>query len=125
MRRILIIAIVSLALGVIPGLTAPALSVEPEAVGLSVTGSEDQIRHGVGFVPGPIDRAEPVAPGAGGVGAWWSPLGDVERIESAPAAREVLALVCTEPTMRRRTIPVGLRAPDSGGVSDVLDALTL
>ena len=65
MRRMLIIGIVSLALGVILGLTVPALSVEPEAAGLSVTGSEGQMRHGVAFVPGPVDRAEPVAPDAG------------------------------------------------------------
>ena len=57
MRRMLIIGIVSLALGVILGLTVPALSVEPEAVGLSVTGSEDQIRQLVASVPGPVDRA--------------------------------------------------------------------
>ena len=125
MRRILIIAIVSLALGVILGLTVSARSVEPEAAGLSVTGSEDQIRHGVAFVPGPIDRVEPVAPDASGAGAWRSPLGDEERIEAAPAAREVLALVCAEPTVRRGTVPIGLRAPDSGGGLDVLDALTL
>ena len=125
MKRMLIIGIVSLALGVIVGLTVPALSVEPEAAGLSVTGSEDQIRQLVAFVPGPVDRADPVASDAGGAGAWRSPQGDVERIEAAASVREVSALVCAEPTVRRRTVPVGLRAPDSGGVSDVLDALTL
>lgn len=122
MKQVFVMAIVSLALGVILGLAVPDLWGEPEAAGLSVTGSEDQIRHGVVFVPGPIDRAEPVAPDAG---AWRGPLGDGERIEAAPAAREVVALVCAEPTVGRRTVPVGLRAPDSGGVSDVLDALTL
>ena len=124
MRRMLIMGIVSLALGVILGLAVPDLWGEPETAGRSVTGSEDQIRHRVVFVPGPVDRAEPFAPDAGGVGAWRSPLGDMERIE-APAAREGVALVCAEPTARRRMMPVGLRAPDSGGVSDVLDALTL
>lgn len=125
MKRMLIIGIVSLALGVILGLAVPDLWGEPETAGLSVTGSEDQIRQLVAFVPGPIDGAEPVAPDAGGVGAWRGPLGDVKRIEAAPAAREVVALVCAEPTVRRVTVPIGLRAPDSGGGSDVLDALTL
>lgn len=112
MRRMLIIGIVSLALGVILGLAVPDLWGEPETAGLSVTVDPSEA----------VDRAEPFAPDAG---AWRGPLGDVERIESAPAAREVVALVCAEPTVRRRTVPVGLRAPDSGGVSDVLDALTL
>ena len=125
MKQVFVMAIVSLALGVILGLAVPDLWGEPETAGLSVTGSEDQIRQLVAFVPGPVDRAEPFAPDAGGAGAWRSPLGDVERIEAAPATREVVALVCAEPTVRRRTVPVGLRAPDSGGVSDVLDALTL
>ena len=125
MKRMLIIGIVSLALGVILGLAVPDLWGDPETAGRSVTGSEDQMRQLVVFVPGPVDRAEPLAPDAGGAGAWRSPLSDGERIESAPAAREVAALVCVETTARGRTIPVGLRAPDSGGVSDVLDALTL
>ena len=115
MKRMLIMGIVSLALGVILGLTVPALSVEPEAVGLSEV--VDPLEA--------VDRAEPFAPDAGGAGAWRSPLGVVDSIEVAPAAREVVALVCAEPTVRRRTVPVGLRAPDSGGVSDVLDARTL
>ena len=112
MRRMLIIGMVLLALGVILGLTVPALSVESEAAGLSVAVDPSEA----------VDRAEPFAPDAG---AWRGYLGDVERIEAAPAAREVVALVCAEPTVRRRTVPVGLRAPDSGGGLDVLDALTL
>ena len=112
MKRMLVIGIVSLALGVTLGLAAPDLWGEPEAAGLSVIVDPSEA----------VDRAEPFAPDAGGAGAWRGPLGDVERIE---AAREVLALVCAEPTVRRRTIPVGLRAPDSGGVLDVLDVLTL
>ena len=106
MKRMLIIGIVSLALGVILGLAVPDLWGEPETAGLSVT----------------ADRTEPVAPAAG---AWRGPLSGVERVEAAPAAREVPALVCAEPTVRRVTVPVGLRAPDSGGGLDVLDALTL
>ena len=95
MKRMLIIGIVSLALGVIVGLTVPAHPVKPEAAGLSVTGSEDQIRHGVAFVPGPIDRAEPVAPDAG---AWRGPLGDVERIEAASSSASALNLTSSGAT---------------------------
>ena len=57
MKQVFVMAIVLFALGVILGLTVPVLSVEPEAAGLSVTGSEDQIRQLVAFVPGPVDRA--------------------------------------------------------------------
>ena len=109
MKRMLIIGIVSLALGVILGLAVPDLWGEPETAGLSEAGA----------------RSEPVTPDAGGVGAWRGLLGVVDSIEVAPSAREVAALVCAEPTVRRRTIPVGLRAPDSGSGLDVLDALTL
>ena len=67
MKQVFVMAIVSLALGVILGLTVPDLWGEPETAGLSVTGSEDQIRQLVAFVPGPVDRAELVAPDAGGL----------------------------------------------------------
>ena len=112
MRRMLIMGIVSLALGVILGLTVPAHPVEPEAVGLSEV--VDPLEA--------ADRAEPVPPDAG---AWRGPLGVVDSIEVAPSAQEVVALVCAEPTVRRGRAPVGLRAPNSGGGLDVLDALTL
>ena len=115
MKQVFVMAIVALALGVILGLAVPDLWGEPETAGLSVTVDPSEA----------VDRAEPFAPDAGGAGAWQGPLGDEERIETASAAREVVALVCAEPMVRGRTVPVGLRAPDSGGVSDVLDALTL
>ena len=54
MKRMLIIGIVSLALGVILGLAVPDLWGEPEAAGLSVTVDLSEA----------VDRAEPVAPDA-------------------------------------------------------------
>ena len=74
MKRMLIIGIVSLALGVILGLTVPSHPVEPEAVGLSEVVDPSEA----------VDRAEPT-PARGGVpwvmesvarrryrrGRWW------------------------------------------------------
>ena len=57
MKRMLIIGIVSLALGVILGLTVPAHPVEPETAGLSVTVDLSEA----------VDRAEPVASDADGL----------------------------------------------------------
>ena len=62
MKQVFVIAIVSLALGVTLGLAVPALSVEPEATGLSEVVDPSEA----------VDRAEPFAPdadGAGGGGA--------------------------------------------------------